>query len=492
DFVAPNECAFGRWLGDFRTTNPALQRYLEEVRASHDEFHRSMADIANGIQNGDGNQAFAVFTSRMEPAAAQVIGTFEQMAQTAAEANQPFVDSNDLVLGQLVPLSDAIEKIMDELKDGLGLEVADSVLLGQTVQNGANRNLVAAILIAFVLAGLLGVMLARKFRSDISECSRIAEAVASGDLTVTARPELVRQTDEFGRMAATFENMRGHLADIARSLLSGSENMSGAASQVSASAQQLSQGASEQAASVEQTSASAQQMSASIQQNADNAQVTSNIAENVVKRAVDGEKAVSETVTAMRQIAEKIKIIDDIAYKTNLLALNAAIEAARAGDHGKGFAVVAEEVRKLAERSQQSAQDIGTVAIQSVQLAEQAGTTITGILPEIEKTSSLIAEIEASSAEQNNGSNQISTAMQQLSSVTQQSASSSEELAATAEEMAAQAKELSQIATFFKIEAEVEPVPAPRQPAAAQATRPPVARPDEIPALSDSPGFVRF
>jgi methyl-accepting chemotaxis protein len=172
--------------------------------------------------------------------------------------------------------------------------------------------------------------------------------------------------------------------------------------------------------------------------------------------ATEGGEAVKATVMAMKQIAQKISIIDDIAYQTNLLALNAAIEAARAGEHGKGFAVVASEVRKLAERSQIAAQEIGTVATSSVELAERAGALLDAIVPSIAKTSDLVQEISAASQEQSSGVNQINSAVTQLSQTTQENASASEELAATAEEMSGQAEQLQQTVSFFKVKQSVE------------------------------------
>jgi methyl-accepting chemotaxis protein len=168
------------------------------------------------------------------------------------------------------------------------------------------------------------------------------------------------------------------------------------------------------------------------------------------KEATEGGAAVSQTVTAMKQIAAKIGIVDDIAYQTNLLALNAAIEAARAGEHGKGFAVVAAEVRKLAERSQAAAKEIGELASSSVTTAERAGKLLDEIVPSIQKTSELVQEIAAASAEQSESVVQIGGAMGQLSKATQQNASASEELAATSEELSGQAEQLQQSIAFFK------------------------------------------
>jgi methyl-accepting chemotaxis protein len=193
-------------------------------------------------------------------------------------------------------------------------------------------------------------------------------------------------------------------------------------------------------------------MSASIGQNSDNAKVTDGMATKTSKEAIDGGAAVNSTVTAMKQIAKKIGIIDDIAAQTNLLALNAAIEAARAGEHGKGFAVVAAEVRKLAERSQIAAQEIGEVASNSVGLAEKAGRLLAEIVPNIRKTSDLVQEITAASTEQSSGVGQINSAVSQLNQTTQQNASSSEELAATSEEMSSQAEQLQQTMTYFKLD----------------------------------------
>jgi methyl-accepting chemotaxis protein len=191
-------------------------------------------------------------------------------------------------------------------------------------------------------------------------------------------------------------------------------------------------------------------MTASIAQNTENAKVTDSMATKASTDAAEGGEAVKATVAAMKQIAQKISIIDDIAYQTNLLALNAAIEAARAGDHGKGFAVVAAEVRKLAERSQVAAQEIGTVASSSVELAERAGTLLGAMVPSIKKTSDLVQEISAASQEQSQGVGQINSAVGQLSQTTKQNASSAEELAATAEEMTTQAEQLQQTMSFFK------------------------------------------
>jgi methyl-accepting chemotaxis protein len=191
-------------------------------------------------------------------------------------------------------------------------------------------------------------------------------------------------------------------------------------------------------------------MSASVTQNSDNAKITDAMATKANKEAQDGGKAVAQTVAAMKQIASKIGIVDDIAYQTNLLALNAAIEAARAGEHGKGFAVVAAEVRKLAERSQEAAREIGDLAVSSVSTAEHAGTLLNAIVPSIQKTSELVQEIAAASAEQSESVVQIGGAMGQLSKATQQNASASEQLAATSEELSGQAEQLRESVAFFK------------------------------------------
>lgn len=278
----------------------------------------------------------------------------------------------------------------------------------------------------------------------------IVKRVAEGDLTVKTD---LRPGDTTSILFA-IDGMVNRLTGIISEVRGSADNIASASEQVSATAQSISQATNEQAASVEETSASVEQMSASINQNTENSKVTDGIAGKASKDANEGGAAVKDTVIAMKSIADKISIIDDIAYQTNLLALNAAIEAARAGEHGKGFAVVAAEVRKLAERSQVAAQEIGEVAKSSVGLAERAGDLLDEIVPSINKTSDLVQEIYAASEEQSSGALQITSAMNQLSQVTQQNASSSEELAATAEEMSGQAEQLQQLISYFKVGSE--------------------------------------
>ncbi|MEW6766271.1 MAG: methyl-accepting chemotaxis protein [Pseudomonadota bacterium] len=304
------------------------------------------------------------------------------------------------------------------------------------------------ILLVLLIIGLSGWSIIRGITRPLAQTVEIAHRLAEGDLTM--RIETQRQ-DETGRLLAAMRAMIERLTQVISEVREASSALASASGQISATSQGLSQAASEQAASVEETSASMEQMGASIEQNTDNAQTTEGIAAQAARQADEGGRAVRETVEAMKSIAEKVGIIDDIAYKTNLLALNAAIEAARAGSHGKGFAVVADEVRKLAERSQSAAQEIGEVAKNSVGMAEKTGELLDVIVPGINRTATLVQEITAASQEQSTGAGQITAAMEQLNKVTQQNASSSEELAATAEEMSAQAEHLQKLMAFFRM-----------------------------------------
>ncbi len=276
----------------------------------------------------------------------------------------------------------------------------------------------------------------------------VSGALEQGNLTRTVTRDY---QGSFDQVKQSLNNTVAKLAQTISDVNATTDTIASATQQVSSTAQSLSQASSEQAASVEETSASVEEMAASINRNTDNARVADGMSADGSRKAAEGGQAVSETVGAMKDIAQKIGIIDDIAYQTNLLALNAAIEAARAGEHGKGFAVVAAEVRKLAERSQVAAQEIGQLASNSVGLAERAGKLLDEIVPATKKTAELVQEITAASQEQSAGVTQINSAMGQLNQITQQNASASEELAATAEEMSGQANNLQQLMAFFNV-----------------------------------------
>ncbi len=315
--------------------------------------------------------------------------------------------------------------------------------------DGAERLLTILAVIASLLTAVFGWFITRSITRPVNEALQVTQRLADGDLTVTVTDV---SKDEIGQMLSAQQGLIGKLNQIIGEVKGAADALANAAGQVSATAQSLSQSSSEQAASVEETTASIEQMTASITQNTENAKVTDNMATKSSVEATQGGTAVKDTVEAMKSIAGKIGIIDDIAYQTNLLALNAAIEAARAGEHGKGFAVVAAEVRKLAERSQVAAQEIGQLAGSSVKMAEEAGKLLDEMVPSIKKTSDLVQEIAAASQEQSAGVGQINGAMGQLNKATQQNASASEELAATSEEMGGQAAQLQELMEFFKIE----------------------------------------
>ncbi|MGC4116186.1 MAG: methyl-accepting chemotaxis protein [Myxococcales bacterium] len=327
--------------------------------------------------------------------------------------------------------------------------------------NGAPA--VVRVILAFAVLGtqVLGALLAWYIASlltrSVKKLVSLVTAVGNGDFTVREEAET---KDELGQLIGLVHGMADRLSGTIGEVRGAASALAGASQQVASTSQALSQGTAEQASSVEETTSSLEEMSASITQNAENSRQSEQMAVKAARDAEESGNAVGATVDAMKQIAERVEIIEEIAYQTNLLALNAAIEAARAGEHGKGFAVVATEVRKLAERSQGAAKEISTVAAHSVKIAEQSGTLLGELVPAIRKTTDLVQEVSAASREQAAGVSQMNRAMGQVDQVTQRNASAAEELSSTAEEMATQAEALQQLVGTFKIQGQF-PLPAP-------------------------------
>ena len=305
----------------------------------------------------------------------------------------------------------------------------------------------ALAVFTLILVPLL-VMVIRSILRPIRELQTVSQRIAEGDLSVEIQ---VEGKDEIADLLSMMKSMRDRLDDVVSDIKTVGDSVLSGSSHTSSAAEQMSQGATEQAASAEEVSSSMEEMDSNIQQNADNAQETEKIALKAAEDAQKGGDAVNQTVEAMRTIAEKINIIDEIARNTNLLALNAAIEAARAGEHGKGFAVVASEVRKLAERSQTAAGEISELSISSVDVAEQAGQVLSAVVPDIRRTAELVQEISAASGEQRSGSNQVNKALAQLDQVVQQNASQAEEMSRMAEELSDQAENLKRTMSFFTV-----------------------------------------
>ena len=320
--------------------------------------------------------------------------------------------------------------------------------------------LVVMLTVALIFSAIgivIAIIIAVRLTNPIIVMSDALDCISNGDLVIKhismeQREAVSRRKDEIGKMSKSLVNMLMQLTQMTTNILTAARQIEDGSSQISSTSQSVSSGASEQAASTEEMSATMEQMAANIRQNADNAAKTQSIANKTASDSKAGGEAVNSALDAVKDIAEKIHIVEDIASQTNLLALNAAIEAARAGDAGRGFAVVASEVRKLAERSQTAAGEISELSSRTLQTAERAGEMINSVVPSIDETSQLIEEIAVASREQDNGAQQVSKAIVQLDTVVQQNAAASEQMAAMAEELSANARSLVQIISFFHLD----------------------------------------
>ena len=339
--------------------------------------------------------------------------------------------------------------------------IDEAVIVKQTALDGAVDSMVVVISGISLLLALLGMAngflgarsVTKTIGGEPEDIAGICAKVSNGDLSVNASGNGKQNLGIFKSMKEMTQNLRGVVGEVQ----SATENVAAGSEQLSASSESLSQATSEQAASIQEVSASLTEIMGSIQQNVENAEATRRIASSTDTEIRCGEDSVCKTVEAIREIADKIVFIEEIARQTNLLALNAAIEAARAGERGKGFAVVAAEVRKLAERSAGAAKEIGELSIRSVDVAEKTGQLFAKLAPEVGKTASLITEVAQKCVEQSHGVSQIEMALGQLDGVTQQNATASEEMASTAEELSSQAAALQHSMQYFHVDGGGEP-----------------------------------
>ncbi len=345
-------------------------------------------------------------------------------------------------------VADALDAMSTYVKN-TKTQMAEQVVQANAEGHQAQLILLTIVGVSLAIAIAAALWISLSISRALGRAVDLASGVARGDLSKTIPSA---SNDEIGDLVRSLNGMVERLRQVVSEALTAAQNVSAGSQELSASAEQLSQGATEQASSAEEASSSMEEMAANVKQNADNASQTEKIATQSAKDAEASGSAVGRAVQAMQTIAEKISIVQEIARQTDLLALNAAVEAARAGEHGKGFAVVASEVRKLAERSQASAAEIGTLSSDSVKVAQDAGQMLAKLVPDIKKTAELVQEITAACREQDVGSAQINQAIQQLDKVGQQNASASEQVSSTSEELASQAEQLQATISFFRID----------------------------------------
>ena len=435
-----------------RTLRMIVETFSADTMAELDERRRvAMAEIAAGKHALDvavsSLKSLGIPAQGLEAATEKLFALSSRVLDIAKEGGSVKAieisrGEGQKALAATIAAFDAYASLAEKQMSEIGANAIEAASFAKALLIGI---VLASLLIAITAATWIAISIGRGLASAVG----LANAVASGDLTRTVQ---ARTNDEVGDLVTALNGTVEKLRQVVGDALQAAENVSSGSQELSASAEQLSQGSTEQASSTEEASSSMEEMAANVKQNAENAATTEKMAGQSAKDAEASGIAVGKAVDAMQTIAAKINIVQEIARQTDLLALNAAVEAARAGEHGKGFAVVASEVRKLAERSQAAAAEIGTLSTDTVKVAQEAGAMLAKLVPDIKKTAELVEEITAACREQDVGSTQINQAIQQLDKVTQQNAAASEQVSATSEELAAQAEQLQSTIAFFRIE----------------------------------------
>ena len=455
DLLKKNRAIYEKLISspEERSIYDTFARQYEDYLKIHDKAvehsSKNENDQAREMYNG---QALKLYRAMSETALKLVELNKKGGDEASADGDKLYARTTTLVLGALgicavLGLFIAWYITANILKGvGSALKLAEAVAAGDlsvtaTVStNDEMKDLITAL---------------NAMTANLQANARVADEIASGNLLIQAEP--LSDKDTLGvALKRMVEKLRGVVGDA----MIAATHVSSGSQELSAAAEQLSQGATEQASSTEEASASMEEIAANIKQNADNASQTERIAHQSAIDAQASGDAVGKAVSAMQTIAQKITIVQEIARQTDLLALNAAVEAARAGEHGRGFAVVASEVRKLAERSQAAATEISTLSGDTVKAAQSAGDMLGKLVPDIQRTARLVEEISAASREQNTGAAQINTAIQQLDKVTQQNTSASQEMSSTSEELASQAEQLQSSLSYFQLDRHQAPAVA--------------------------------
>ena len=447
----PDKSAFAQWAAEFQTDNAIINAELRNIRPYHRQFHQSLKTIKDLIHQRNTDNAQRIYEEQLITHSQEMLRIFETIIEEATQAQEALQNMIALTYGESAQYHKVFNEKFAYLKKQNTEDARLESAAGEQTLLRSSILIVLSVLIGLSVATFLGIWITRNITKGISQGVRFAEKVAKGELSIDVENKLLKQNDEIGQLAKALQQMVMKLKEIIGNVINSADNISGASQEMSSGSQQLSQGASEQASSAEEISSSMEQMVSNIQQNTDNARQTEKIAMQAAKSIGKVSENSSSSTRAIKEIASKITIIGDIAYKTNILALNAAVEAARAGEHGHGFAVVADEVRNLAEQSQKAADEIDLLSVNSVELADEAEKQLISIAPEIEKTSKLVQEIVASSMEQNAGAEQVNNAIQQLSQVIQQNAAASEEMASSSEELSSQSEQMKSAINYFSI-----------------------------------------
>ncbi|MEJ2690498.1 MAG: methyl-accepting chemotaxis protein [Deltaproteobacteria bacterium] len=485
--INPDLCNLGQWLNNFKTSDQEFASIIAKFARPHAEFHALGGKVNALLAKGDFRGARKLYEDQVKPAAADLTKVFEDAEGYVSNQVGNLDVATEVAFGSESQAYNKLMSVLNNLYD-LNRTMADASNAQAQAAAGKSKLLaLIAVLIGVVTAMIFGSYISRGISSSMAKGVKLAEEISRGDFSMRLNLDRKDEIGQLGRaldqMAESLQKManlteeisKGNLAievelasekdklgsalkymvmtlnDVLGQVMSASDNVATGSQAMSAASEEMSQGASEQAASAEEASSSIEQMTANIRQNSQNALQTKKIAVKAAEDARLAAQAAGENMAAMKEIAGKILIIEEIARQTNLLALNAAIEAARAGEHGKGFAVVAAEVRKLAERSQLSAGEINRLSESSVEIAERSGSMLQSMVPNIQKTAELVQEIAAASREQDAGADQINQAIQHLDLIIQQNASSAEEMASTAEELTGQSEQLLEMIAFFKV-----------------------------------------